>query len=163
MFQSYFPPPVSALSLTCSSSDRPLPPDTCFGAQDSPDVLGAADDACVDDLGYSGLLVLSSDGQFPNLASYAQVLGNGEPSTLYWLGYAYDGTALQDRSLTPVDPGSVLLDNFGEGQEDPATGVCVAIGGDGLLYRRLCTEILPYLCSVTAVGKCGLGRGHMEA
>ena len=89
------------------------------------------------------------------------MLGNEDPENLFWVGYAYasDGTTLQDITITDVESTSVLLDedNYGGDQVAAASGVCVAIGGDGLFYRRSCNDQLPYLCSVTAEGTCGRG------
>lgn len=95
-----------------------------------------------------------SDQQFANLASYAQVLGTlGE---FYWLGYEYASTDLQDVDGNPVDSESPILDaaNLGaEQQQDPGSSVCVAIGGDGKIYRILCAEEHPSFCYLAFQGK----------
>lgn len=94
--------------------------------------------------------------QFSNLVGYAQVLG--ARGDFYWIGYSYDtdGT-LQDATGQAVESSSVLLraGSYGTDQPvSPGAGVCIAIGGeDGLLYRTICSELLPSFCHYRIEGE----------
>ena len=88
---------------------------------------------------------LSATSQFNLLARYAQVIaGMGE---VYWIGYSF--MSADDLGDIPSDIETLLLDgaNYGQGdQAEAESGVCLAIGQDGLLYRRDCTTQLPAFC-----------------
>lgn len=66
-------------------------------------------------------------------------------------------TSLQDSSGNTVDSSSPLVDTDNLGadvpQESPGNGVCLAIGGDGNLYRLQCSTQLPAFCYSQLQGK----------
>ena len=69
---------------------------------------------------------------------------------LVWLGYYYDasGNNVLLRDGDAVSESAVFSDsqNFAEGGVSAGDGVCIAIGKDGLLNRRTCSDMLPYAC-----------------
>ncbi len=90
-------------------------------------------------------IVFTDASQFSTLANYAQVIGTA--GSFYWIGYEF--TAANNFSDIPSEIETVLLEagNYGTEEQAPAgPGVCLAMGQDGLLYRRPCLSELPGFC-----------------
>ena len=91
--------------------------------------------------------------QYPFVRSFAALLV--AENELMWLGYRYnDSTTLLDGEMNVVQAGSFLLDsgNFGDSTVPAGAGVCVAIGRDGVLYRRTCSDSLGVVCQKIVQG-----------
>ena len=97
--------------------------------------------------GLTGLATFEEFDQFEALQSFLEVLLQGD--NIVWLGYYYDmngdvlvrGSGEMSESLVVGDN-----DNFAMSGESPGNDVCIAIGRDGLLQRRMCNEVLSYAC-----------------
>ena len=97
--------------------------------------------------GLTGLATFEEFDQFEALRGFLEVLL--QDNDVVWLGYYYDtnnnvlvrGSDEMSESLVFAD-----TDNFVAGGVSPGDGVCIAIGQDGLLRRRMCNESLPYAC-----------------
>ena len=97
--------------------------------------------------GLTGLATFEEYEQFEALQAFVEVLLKG--NNLLWLGYYYDGggdvllrgSGEQSESLVFDDVG-----NFASGGVSAGADVCIAISSDGQLWRRMCSETLPYAC-----------------
>ena len=97
--------------------------------------------------GLTGLATFEEFDQFEALRGFLEVLL--QDSDAVWLGYYYDTNnnvlvrGSDEMSDSPVfdDP-----DNFMHRGVSPGDDVCIAIGRDGLLQQRICTDMLPYAC-----------------
>lgn len=137
---------MTSLAQTCPQGARRLPPSSCLQVRPNSATYDASLNSCQAS-GLTGLLAISEDGQFTNLVSYAEVLvPDGE---VYWLGYKYeDASTLRDSQGNIVAAGPIVESgNYGSGNNQaPDSGVCIAISGDGELFRRSCNEEYPSFC-----------------
>ena len=100
---------------------------------------------CSSDL--TGLVTFEEYGQFEALRSFVEVLL--KDSDHLWLGYFYDTNSDVRLRGSGILSESTVFDeagNFASGGQNPGDGVCLAIGRDGQLQRRLCTDVLSYAC-----------------
>ena len=113
--------------------------------QDRPLTNQDAQSNCSSDL--TGLATFEEYEQFEALQSFVEVLL--KDSDPLWLGYYYDTNSdVRLRGSGDLSESPVFDDtgNFASDGESPGDGACIAIGGDGLLQRRMCTDMLSYAC-----------------
>ena len=97
--------------------------------------------------GLTGLVTFEEYGQFEALQSFTEVFLKDDE--LLWLGYYYDNNGdVRVRGSNELSESLAIDDaqNFVTGGVSPGDGVCIAIGRDGLLQRRMCSEVLSYAC-----------------
>ena len=121
-------------------------PTSCLEIRDQPLSNQDAQTNCMTG-GLTGLATFEEYEQFEALQAFVEVLLKGNDPL--WLGYYYDGSGdvllrgsgEQSESLVFDD-----INNFASGGVSAGAGVCIAIGSDGQLQRRMCSETLPYAC-----------------
>ena len=103
--------------------------------------------SCEDD-NLGGLATVTTNGELSTIKSYVSALGSDSES--YWVGYQYNGNQLEDiaGNLAP----SLVTAEVDSNGLTAATGVCVAVVGDGVFRRTSCSEMLGRVCLFSLTG-----------
>ena len=98
--------------------------------------------------GLTGLATFEEYEQFEALQGFVEVLLEG--SDPLWLGYYYDANGnvlLRGSGELSESPVFDDADNFAPGGVSAGgDGVCLTIGSNGQLQRRMCSDTLAYAC-----------------
>ncbi len=95
-----------------------------------------------------GLATFTTSGELSTIKSYVSALGS--ESVSYWVGYQYNGAQLEDTAGNPAP--SLVTAEVNPNDLAEETGVCVAVGGDGVFSRTSCSDMLGRVCLLSLTG-----------